>query len=122
MMRARNQTRSYGVGSNLRVLDAARAVVHEIHQLIDGSHRGLLCVDQLRASATSITANIREAYGRRKGPDRKQFFRFARASAEETDEHMRGNFAEGRIPATHFWRIHNRVAVIVKMLNRLMSE
>ena len=110
------------MGDNLRVLEAARAVVHDVNRLIDGPSRRLINVDQLRASAASITANIREAYGRRKGPDRNQFFRFARASAEETDEHLRNNYAESRVPAKRYWCIHNRLSVIVKMLNRLMGE
>jgi four helix bundle protein len=110
------------VGDTFRVLDAARAVVDDVNQLLDGSARRLFYVDQLRESAGSITANIREGFGRRKGPERNQFFRFARASAEETDEHIRGNFAADRLPPKLYWRFHHRLLVIVKMLNALMKD
>jgi four helix bundle protein len=109
------------VGS-FRALDAARAAVDDINQLLDQSGRRLLYVDQLRESAGSITANIREAYGRRKGPERNQYLRVARSSAEETDEHMRGNWAADRVPPKRFWRIHHRLRVVVKMLNALMGN
>ena len=77
----------------LRVIDAARLVLEEVEILIDRSSRRLLHDDQLRKAAQSIGANIREAYGRRVGPERNQFFRYARASAEETDEHLRSNLS-----------------------------
>ena len=106
----------------LRVLDAARRVVDEINELLAHSGARLLYEDDIRDAAESITANIREAYGRREGAERNQFFRYARGSAEETDEHMRPNFRIRRIDATRYWRIHNRLAAIVKMLNSLMNN
>lgn len=105
----------------LRVLDAARSVVDDINQLIDRSRGRLLYDTQLRDSAGSITANIREAYGRREGAERNQFFRFARGSAEEADEHLRGNYRSCRIAPTQYWQLHNRLVVIMKMLTNLMA-
>jgi four helix bundle protein len=106
--------------STSRVLDAARWVVDEVSVLVDEypcmRHR-----DQVLRSSGSIAANIREGNGRRPGAERNAFFRHARASAEETDEHLHANFRQGRIPANRFWRIHNRIAAIVKMLNRMMG-
>src|SRR5437867_11225288 len=107
---------------NLRVLDAARAVADEINAVIARSRPRLLHDAQLHACAESITANIREAYGRRPGAERNQFFRFARGSAEETDEHMRTNFESNRVPETRYWRIHNRLIVVCRMLTKLMQE
>ena len=77
---------------------------------------------QMRKAARSIAANIREAYGRRVGPERNPFFRFARSSAEVVDEHLRANFRRHRVEPATFWRVHNRIVVIVRMLNALMGE
>jgi four helix bundle protein len=106
---------------NLRVLDAAQAVVDEINELLDRRKGKFLYVDQIRESAGSITASIREAYGRRKGPERNQFPRYARGSAQETDERIRANYRANRLPAKQYWRLHHRLAAIVKMLNSLMA-
>ena len=105
----------------LRVLDAARSVVDDVNQLLDAGRPGLIYDIQLRDSAGSIAANIREALGRREGAERNQFFRVARSSAEETDEHLRANFRSGRMPERQFWRLHNRLVTIVRMLNSLMQ-
>jgi len=110
------------VSKPFRVLEAARSVVDEINQLLETSRKRLLNDAQLRESAGSITANIREAYGRRPGRERNQFLRFVRGSAEETDERLRTNFRAKRITPAQFWRLHNRLAVIVKMLSRLMND
>ena len=110
------------VDAELRVLDAARAVVDEVNALIARSRPKLLNETQLREAAASIPSNIREGYGRRRGPERNQFFRFARGSAEETDERLRANFAAKRVHAKLFWRFHNRLTVITRMLNALMSD
>jgi hypothetical protein len=60
--------------------------------------------------------------GRKPGPDRIQAYRYARGSAEETDEHLRANFADGRIPGAAFRRLHNRLALIVKMLDENIPD
>ena len=82
----------------------------------------MLYVDQIREAAGSITGNIREAFGRRRGPERDQFFRFARGSAEETDERLRANFAASRINHSTYWPLHNRLDVIRKMLDSLLAD
>ena len=76
----------------------------------------------MRDSSSSIAANIREAYGRRKGPEGNQYFRVARSSAEETDEHLNLNARQRRVPAKWYWPLHQRLVTIVKMLNGLMTE
>ena len=108
--------------SNFRVLDAARAVVDSVNQLLAHSRCALLYDSQLRDAAGSIAANIREAYGRRRGAERNQFFRYARGSAEEAGEHLRANFAATRLEPSLYWRLHNRLVVIRRMLDALMSE
>ena len=110
------------MASNFRVLDAARVVVDDVNDLISVSRPRLLYDVQLRDAVGSIAANIREAYGRRPGAERNQFFRYARGSAEETDEHLRANFAAKRLPSQRYWRAHNRLSVISRMLRTLMRD
>ena len=104
----------------LRVLDAARSVVEDVDRLLDSGT--LLRQGQLRESVESITSNIREAYGQRPGRARAKFFIHARGSAEETDEHLWANFKANRVDQPIFWRLHNRIAVVVRMLNRLIEH
>jgi four helix bundle protein len=105
---------------SFRVLEVARAVVDDVNVFLD-NNRQALHKKQLGESVESIVANIREAQGRNIGPDRNQFFRFARASAEETDEHIRTNFGARRVNEKWYWQQHHRLTVIIRMLNKLMS-
>ena len=104
-----------------RVLEAARAVVDEINSLLRNRRLRLIHRDQLRDAVQSISANIREGMGRPPGPHRNQAYRHARGSAEEADEHLRANFADGRIRPASYWKLHNRIAVIVKMLGSIID-
>lgn len=108
--------------TTFRVLEAARAVADEINALLGTRRLSLLHRAQLRDAAQSVAANIREGMGRKPGPDRNQAYRFARGSAEEADEHLRANFADGRIPAAAYWRIHNRIALVVKILTGITGR
>ena len=103
------------------VLDVARTVADETNALLGNRQLRLIHRRQLRDSAQSIPANIREGMGRKPGPHRNQAYRDARGSAEETDEHLRANFADGRLPTASFWRIHNRIALVVKMLASIID-
>jgi four helix bundle protein len=76
---------------------------------------------QLRRSAGSTPANIREAMGRSSVLDKNTFYGYARGSAEETDEHLEANFSDGHIAASVYWRLHNRSLVVVKMLDSLIK-
>jgi four helix bundle protein len=68
----------------------------------------------------SVPANIRE--GIEESPVRPdQACRFARGSAEEADEHLRANFADGRVPAAAYRRIHNRIALVANMLTTILN-
>jgi len=104
-----------------RVLEAARVATDEINKLLGNRKLRLIHRGQLRDAAQSIAANIREGMGRKPGPHRNQAYRDARGSAEETDEHLRANFADGRLAPAVFWRIHNRIAVVVKILTGLVE-
>jgi four helix bundle protein len=103
----------------LRVLDAARMVVDDINRVL--KRRRLPNATQLREAAESITANIKEGLGRAEGPDRNQFFRFARGSAEETNERLGTRFRAEDIPGKTYWPLHHRLVTISRMLTNLMS-
>src|SRR5688500_17777654 len=77
----------WGVGKFM-LLAAAEAVVDEVNVLLASSRPRVLYRRQLEESAGSITSNIREGLGRREGPERNQFYRHARGSAEETDDRL----------------------------------
>src|SRR5215210_5544797 len=104
-----------------RVLEAARAVADEINKLLGNRKLRLIHRAQLRDSAQSIPANIREGMGRKPGPHRHRSYRDARGSAEETDEHLRANFADGHVSAAAYRRIHNRIALVVKILTTIVD-
>jgi four helix bundle protein len=103
-----------------RLLEAARVIADEINTLLGSRKLRLIHRTQLR-DAQSIPANIREGMGRKTGPHRTQAYRDARGSAEETDEHLRANFADGRLPAAEFWPIHNRIALVVKIPTQIVD-
>ena len=107
--------------AQFRVLEIARAVADETNTLLGNRQLRLIHRSQLRNAAQSIPANIREGMGRRPGPERNQAYRVARGSAEETDEHLRANVAGGRLPPAKFWRMHNRIALVVKMLTTIID-
>ena len=109
------------MSEEFRVLDAARKVADEINGLLRKRRPRLIHRVQLSKSSQSVPGNIREGLGRDPGPDRNAFYRYARGSAEETDEHVRANHADKRIPKLVFWRLHNRLIVIIKMLDSLME-
>jgi four helix bundle protein len=106
--------------NDFRLMDLARLVNDEITVLLTSSRPPLLHQKQLAESSESIPANIREAYGRRAGPERNQYFRVARSSTEESDEHLRTNYRAQRIAPKRYWSLHNRLTVIHRMLCTLM--
>ena len=108
--------------AQFRVLQVARAVADEINNLLGNRQLRLIHRGQLRDAAQSIPANIREGMGRKPGSHRNQAYRDARGSAEETDEHLRANFADGRLPPGKFWRIHNRIALVAKILTTIVER
>src|SRR5437868_2321012 len=91
----------------LRVLHAARIVADDVNRLLRG--RRLFNTAQLRRAAESIPANIQEGMGRDVGPDRNQFLRVARGSAEETNDRLRTRLGAGDISEKVYWPQHHRL-------------
>jgi four helix bundle protein len=78
-------------------------------------------VQQVRDAVRSIAANISEAFGRRRGRDRDHRLEIARGEPEEALCHLKVNFQTNRIGRKDYWPRHNRLVVIVKMLNSLLN-
>jgi four helix bundle protein len=110
------------VSHHLRVLEVARTVVDDVALLVSSGTGPLARDTQVLRSSQSIAANIREALGRRPGPERNQFFRVARGSAEETDEHLNAHYRQKRIVSATYWRVHHRLIVCIKMLNSMLQN
>jgi four helix bundle protein len=105
---------------DLHVLDVAEQVVNELIELSSLPRCRLLFRAQLLDSAHGICRNIAEAFGRGTKPDRDRVLFIARGEAEETLENLAPNFRARRMEPGVFWRLHNRVVTIIKMLDELM--
>jgi four helix bundle protein len=106
---------------NLAVQDAAEQIVAEIVQLVTARRSRLLFKGQLLRSAESVSANIGEAFGRSTKADRNRSLTLARGEAEETIKHLRANHRAKRIEVRTYWRIHNRLVTVVRMITSLMN-
>ena len=108
---------------DLNVLDAAEQAAARINELIDRAPRGqLLHVSQLRKAVQSIVANISEGFGRGRGRARDSSLEIARGETEEAIQHLKTNFKARRLQPKEYWPPHNRLVVIVKMLNALLNR
>mgnify|MGYP003575075218 CR=1 FL=1 len=108
---------------DLKVLDAAEHAADMVNQLLDHP-AGLRIISsaQLRRSVHAIAANIMEGFGRGTNGDRARMLRIARGEAEESMQHLVANFRATRISAKEYWAVRNKLAVVVKMLNGLISD
>lgn len=106
---------------DLDVLDAAEQVADEVNELLDAPRARVIHRTQLRNSAQSVPANIAEGFAKDARPDRNKSLRIAKGEAEETIRHLRANYASQRIDRSVYWRVHNRLVTIVKMLNALLA-
>jgi four helix bundle protein len=108
---------------DLNMLDVADHISDRVTDLLDGPiGRRTLHKHQLSESAHSISANISEAFGRTSPQDRARVLRIARSEAEETIRHLAKNFRSKRLQDRDYWPIHNKLVVIVKMLNSFLSH
>ncbi|HJQ20066.1 MAG TPA: four helix bundle protein [Gemmatimonadaceae bacterium] len=109
------------MAKQLRALEAARELRDEVNRFLDHPHSRPIYGDQVRESAQSIAANIREGFGRQSSRDRRKFFGYAVSSAEETDEHLNGNWRAHQLDEKRYWFFHNRIVAIIKMIKPLME-
>jgi four helix bundle protein len=78
--------------------------------------------DQLVRAATSISSNIAEACGRGTVAEFRQFLLYARGSAQETLTQLRVEAALDPAHAPAIRALANRVALVLKMLGRLIDH
>ena len=78
--------------------------------------------DQLVRAALSISSNIAEACGRGTVPDFRRFLQYARGSAQETLTQLRIAAALDPGHSHAFHLLEGRVAVVIKMLGRLIAH
>jgi four helix bundle protein len=114
------QDRGVSTHRNLAVLDAAERIVAEVVRLTTSRSSRLLFKSQLLRSAQSVSANIGEAFGRATKPDRNRSLTFARAEAEESIRHLHANYTAKRIEKRTYWRLHNRLVTLIKMITSIM--
>src|SRR2546421_292010 len=78
--------------------------------------------DQLVRAALSISSNIAEACGRGTVAEFRQFLLYARGSAQETLTQLRVAAALDPVHAQAIRALENRVALVLKMLGRLIAH
>ena len=78
--------------------------------------------DQLVRAALSVSSNIAEACGRGTVTEFRRFLMYARGSAQETLTQLRVAAALDPANAQDFHALENRVALVVKMLGRLIAH
>ena len=85
------------------------------------SAKQLLFKSQLLKSTESVSANIGEALGRGTKADRNRSLTIARGEAEESIQRLRTNHLIERIEPRVYWRLHNRLVAVVRMITSLMN-
>ena len=78
--------------------------------------------DQLVRAALSVSSNIAEACGRGTVPEFRRFLQYARGSAQETLTQLRVAAALDPIHSETIHAIEGRVALVIKMLGRLIAH
>ena len=105
------------------VQEAADLVRDEVNRILDSRpKKRMLNVAQLRKAASSVSANIAEGVGRGEGAARNDRYRTARGEADETISYLKANFAAKRIDSVVYWRLRNRSATVIKMLDSLLED
>jgi four helix bundle protein len=107
---------------DLDVLDAAERAADLVEELIERAPRQLIGAGQMRRAVQAISNNIGEGIGRGGAGDKARSMVVARGEAEETIRQLNANHRRRRITTKDYWRIHNLLTTIVKMLDSLLRR
>lgn len=77
---------------------------------------------QIRRSATSISANLSEGYGRRTNADKAHFYVIARGSAYETQNHLLYGNKVGYFEQDKMEALFNQYSNLIFSLNKLIKS
>ena len=105
---------------DFRLLDAARMAADDVNRLIDRFARPT--PSNLRDPVELIAIHVKEAFGYPVGAERDHCWRAARQCAERANERLRAHFGAKRLPPEPYWRNHNRLLTISKMLSAMIHN
>jgi four helix bundle protein len=77
---------------------------------------------QLRSSASSVSANIAEDFGRHHSNDKVHFYFFSRGSAFETQSHLEYGVQVGYFDKTEVEKLSQKLDRVAESLNRLIMS
>ena len=113
-----------GKTNGLRALEVALLILDEVLQAVEQfpakDPSGLR--QQLAHAADSVAGNIAEGYGRATPNERRNKLRLARGELEEAQTHLKAAGRRRYMPAKTFYRIWNLMAVLHRMLAKLMRQ
>ncbi|MGD0338004.1 MAG: four helix bundle protein [Bacteroidota bacterium] len=75
---------------------------------------------QLRRAASSISANIAEAYGRKHSLDKKNFYYIARSSSTETQSHLEYGMRVGYFEKEQIDVLDSRLDQLYNDINKII--
>jgi len=108
----------------LRVLHSARELERAVVEIARKNRlsdpAGVM--SQLCRAANSVGANIAEAMGAATTKERLQSLRRAHRSGWETSYHIRSAWDCGFFAKSEFWRLRDRSAVNLRMINGLIAN
>jgi four helix bundle protein len=107
----------------LRVWQSARSLKKDLYRLLDtDKFRGEPRLrDQLREAAASAVSHISEGYARFEPADQARFYRIAKASLVECQNHLVDAMDRGLISDPIRRRFDDRILTIVKPLSALIA-
>lgn len=110
--------------TEMNVWKVAMAIAVSVFKLIDSLPRkedyGL--TSQIRRSATSIAANIAEAFGRTTSADKRKFYDYARGSAFESKSHLVYGKEVGYFDSEAVSKLSTQIDEVIHELNKVKKS